>query len=232
MKRFMLILVAGLAISLSSEAQNNQGKSDDASRIALAPVVDDINMPVNAKNMLISKIRQICVLNGLASEGENPMFSIRSTIDVLSKDLTATAPSMHSLSLTINMYVVDNTSGNVFSQTSVDVKGVGQNESKAYANAIKNLDPKKGQFKTFVVQGQNKILEFYNSQCDFVISRAQSLKAQGRDADASALLYSVPTVCKECYDKCMQFAGSADAGNPVEVESDTVAEPTDQVGGD
>lgn len=227
MKRFMLILVAGLAISLSSEAQNNQGKSDDASRIALAPVVDDINMPVNAKNMLISKIRQICVLNGLASEGENPIFSIKTNIDVLSKDLTATAPPMHSLSLTINMYVVDNTNGNVFSQTSVDVKGVGQNESKAYANAIKNLDPKKGQFKTFIVQGQDKILEFYNSQCDFVISRAQSLKAQGRCDEASALLYSVPTVCKECYDNCMQLAGTSDVANTVEVESDTVIDPTE-----
>lgn len=230
MKRLLLVFVLGLALSLPSEAQNNQGKAGDASRIALAPVVDDLNIPTNAKGMLESKMRQMCVLNGLSGEGENPLFSIKATIDVLSKELTATAPVMHSLVLTINMFVVDNSTGNVFSQTSIDVKGAGQNESKAYASAIKNLDPKKGQFKTFITQGQAKIIEFYNSQCDFVISRAQALKEQGRDGDASALLYSVPTVCKECYDQCMQLAGTMNAVNVADVpqsETEEVAENTE-----
>ena len=203
----------GVAFAFAAQAQNNMGKSDDFARIALAPVIDDNAIPSNAKTMLENKIRQICTLNGLAGEGSNPMFSIRATVDVLSKELTPTAPPMHSLNLTVNMFIVDNASGNVFSQTSVDVKGAGQNESKAYAQAIKGLDPKRGQFKAFVEQGKNKIIEFYNSQCDMVLSRANALKAQGRDGDASVLLYSVPEVCKECYDRCMELAGQTQATN-------------------
>ena len=202
-----------MAMTFAAQAQNNMGKSDDFARIALAPMIDDNAIPSNAKTMLENKIRQICTLNGLAGEGSNPMFSIRATVDVLSKELTPTAPPMHSLNLTVNLFIVDNTTGNVFSQTSVDVKGAGQNESKAYAQAIKGLDPKRGQFKAFVEQGKNKIIEFYNSQCDMVLSRANALKAQGRDGDASALLYSVPEVCKECYDRCMELAGQTQASN-------------------
>ena len=213
MKRLLLMIGVGLATVFAAEAQNNMGKSDDAARIALAPVIDDNAMPASAKSMLESKIRKICTLNGLAGEGSNPMFSIRATVDVLSKDLTATAPPMHALSLTVNMFIVDNATGNVFSQTSVDVKGAGQNESKAYSQAIKSLDPKRGQFKAFVEQGKNKIIEYYNSQCDMIISRANALKAQGRDGDASALLYSVPEVCNECYDRCMELAGGLQAAN-------------------
>lgn len=233
MKRLLLMIGVGLATVFAAEAQNNMGKSDDAARIALAPVIDDNAMPASAKGMLESKIRKICTLNGLAGEGSNPMFSIRATVDVLSKDLTATAPPMHALSLTVNMFIVDNATGNVFSQTSVDVKGAGQNESKAYAQAIKSLDPKRGQFKAFVEQGKNKIIEYYNSQCDMIISRANALKAQGRDGDASALLYSVPEVCKECYDRCMEIAGQTAATNQVEMEAgDSVAAKSEVVEGE
>lgn len=233
MKKLLLMIGVGLATVFAAEAQNNMGKSDDAARIALAPVIDDNTMPASAKSMLEGKIRKICTLNGLSGEGSNPMFSIRATVDVLSKDLTATASPMHALSLTVNMFVVDNTTGNVFSQTSVDVKGAGQNESKAYAQAIKSLDPKRGQFKAFVEQGKNKIIEYYNSQCDMIISRANALKAQGRDGDASALLYSVPEVCKECYDRCMEIAGQTAATNQVETESsDSVAAENEVIGGE
>ncbi len=226
MKRLLLIITIGVAFTFASRAQNNMGKADDFARIALAPVVDDNTMPANAKTMLESKIRKICTLNGLAGEGSNPMFSIRATVDVLSKELTATAPPMHALNLTVNMFIVDNATGNVYSQTSVDVKGAGQNESKAYAQAMKNLDPKRGQFKAFVEQGKNRIIEFYNSQCDMVISRANALMAQGRDGDASALLYSVPEVCKECYDRCMELAGQAKATNQM---ADVAATGSDSI---
>ena len=227
MKRLLLMIGVGVASVFAAQAQNNMGKADDFARIALAPVIDDNTIPANARTMLENKIRQICTLNGLAGEGSNPMFSIRATVDVLSKELTPTAPPMHALNLTVNMFIVDNSTGNVFSQTSIDVKGAGQNESKAYAQAIKGLDPKRGQFKAFVEQGKNKIIEFYNSQCDMVLSRANALKEQGRDGDASALLYSVPEVCKECYDRCMELAGQTQAANQT-----TAAASTDSTSGD
>ena len=204
-----IFLMMGFAMLASAAfAQNDNGKADDMERLAIAPVVDAQDAPMASKDMLASKMRQICTLNGLAGEGSNPLFSMKATIDVLSKELTATAPPMHALTLTVNLFIVDNETGNVFSQTSVDVKGVGQNETKAYIAAMRNIDPKRGQFKAFVDQGKNKIIEFYNSQCDFVISKANALKAQGRNQEASQVLYSVPKVCKDCYDQCMQMAGN------------------------
>ncbi|MBR5168842.1 MAG: hypothetical protein IKW86_12355 [Salinivirgaceae bacterium] len=206
-KRLLLMGFAALLTS-AAFAQNNNGKADDMERIAITPVVDAQDAPMASKDMLASKMRQICTLNGLAGEGSNPLFSMKATIDVLSKELTATAPPMHALTMSVNLFIVDNETGNVYSQTSVEVKGVGQNETKAYIAAMRNIDPKRGQFKAFVDQGKNKIIEFYNSQCDFVISKANALKAQGRTQEASQVLYSVPKVCKDCYDQCMQMAGN------------------------
>ncbi len=143
-KRYLLLSIGMLFVSIGF-AQNNNDKADDMERISLTPIVDDPNAPAAAKDMLTNKMRQLCTLNGLAGDGNNPLFSMKATIDEVSKELTATAPPMHALTLTINMFIVDNETGNVYSQTSIDVKGVGQNETKAYNNAIRSVDPKKGQ---------------------------------------------------------------------------------------
>lgn len=207
MKRILQIIALCAALTNVAWSQNSLGKSDDASRIALAAVIENSNMPMAAQTELNNRILKICTLNGLASDNPNPMFSIRASVDVAGKELTPSAPPMHSLEITVNLFVVDNATGNIFSQTSIDLKGAGQNETKAFIAAIGKLDPKKGQFKTFVEQGKNKILEFYNSQCDLVISRAQALRNEGKNDEANNLLLSVPPVCKECYDQCMQMAG-------------------------
>jgi len=160
----------------------------------------------------------------MSGESENPFFVMDATVDILSKELTPTAPPMHSLNLQINFSIADNLTGNVYAQTSIEIKGVGQNETKAYIQAIKNIDAKKGQYKAFVEQGKTKILEFYNSQCDFVISKATALQKQGNNSDASKVLKSVPPVCKECYDKCMTILATI----PHEEEQQATQQPVAQ----
>lgn len=226
MMKKLLFICVGLAFMINVQAQNSQGKSDDAARLSIGVDVDADDIPLGAQAELRSRIIKICVLNGVGTENANPMFSIKATVDLIGKELTPTAPPMHSISLTVNMYLIDNATGNIFSQASVDLKGAGQNESKAHNAAIKSLNPKKGQFKTFVEQGKAKILEFYNSQCDLVIARAQALQSQGMDDEANAILMSVPDVCKDCYEKCMQLAN----GRSSEIKKVNVNVPVSENG--
>jgi hypothetical protein len=222
-----LIIVGVLTGTNLLYAQNNEGKADDGSRIAITPKVSDQEIPQGAKEMLINKMKQLCTLNGLAGDSENPFFVMDANVVVLSKELTPTAPPQHALNLQVNFTIADNLTGNVYSQTSVEVKGVGQNETKAYIQAIKNVDVKKGQYKAFVDKGKTKILEFYNSQCDMIIAKGQALNKQGNAAEALKVLYSVPPVCKECYDKCMEIA-SGITPPPTDLPEEKQSE--DQVG--
>ncbi|MGD9992165.1 MAG: hypothetical protein AB7S69_02600 [Salinivirgaceae bacterium] len=214
MKKILLSigLVAFIVVQLS--AQNNMGKADDSERIAITPQVSDQQIPQGAKNMLINKMKQICAKNGLAGDQGNPFFVMDATVDILSKELTPTAPPMHALNMSINFFIKDAT-GNVYSQTSFNAKGVGQNETKAYMEGIKRVNVNSGQFKAMVDQGKEKIMEFYNSQCDFIISKATALHKQGNDREAIKVLKSVPPISKECYDKCMEILSTIeDPGDP------------------
>ncbi|HPI45468.1 MAG TPA: hypothetical protein PLH91_09565, partial [Tenuifilaceae bacterium] len=152
------------------------------------------------------KMEQIAVQNGLGAAASNPRFCIVPAVNVLSKEITPTAPPMQALNLDVTFYIVDAASQTIFSQTNIQVKGVGQTEDKAYMQALKNLNVKAGQFKGFVESGKEKILEYYNSQCDVVLKGAQALAGQKKYEESLFTLLSVPDVCRECFDKSMDLS--------------------------
>lgn len=207
MKKIILSLIV-LALGVNLNAQNSQGKTDDLGRIALAAIVPDqaTDIPSAAHQVLANKMQQIAVQNGLGASAANPRFCIVPLVNVLSKEITPTAPPMQALSLDITFYIVDAASQVIFSQTSVQVKGVGQTEDKAFMQALKNVNVKAGQFKGFVEKGKEKIVEYYNSQCDVVLKGAQALAGQKKYEESLFTLLSVPDVCRECFDKSMDLS--------------------------
>lgn len=207
MKKVFISLSLLIAISFYGYAQSSLGKTDDLGRIAIAAIVPDAaGIPSNAQTMLTNKLQQVTTQNGLGASPYNARFAIVPMVSVVSKEITPTAPPMHALNLEITLYIVDAQSQNIFSQTSIPLKGVGKTEDAAYTQAIKNINPKAGQFRGFVESGKEKIVEFYNSQCDVVIKGSQALAGQKKYEEALFLLLSVPDVSRECFDKCMDIS--------------------------
>ncbi|WP_316785884.1 hypothetical protein [Pedobacter frigiditerrae] len=202
MKKLLFFLVA-LSPVFGASAQNSQGKVDDFGRITLAAYVPEQidDMPVSARSILSNKLSQIVTESGLGGSAMNERFIITANVSVMSKNITPTAPAMHALSLDITLYIGDGIDGTKFSSTSVSVKGVGENETKAYISAIKGISANNNAIKTFIESGKAKILKYYNTKCDFIISDAQSLASQGRYEEAFYKLSGIPEISKDCYNK-------------------------------
>jgi len=190
-------------------AQNNQGKADDAGRIALAAVVSNQieGLTPSAQSNIKNKLNQIATKSGMGGSSLNNRFIITTNVVVLTKDITPTAPPMHAYTLEITLYIGDGIEGTLFSSTSVTLKGVGETETKAYMSALKNLKVNDPRFSNFIEEGKNKIIEYYNSQCDFILKEADMLVSQNEFDAAIAKLVSIPEVCKECFDKAMDKVG-------------------------
>ena len=207
MKKILLSLL--MIIGYNAYSQNALGKSDDAARITLAAYVPQQidKMPDAARSILANKLNQIVTQNGMGGAANNERFIITANVNVISKDLTATAPPMTALVLEVTLYIGDGFVGTKFSSTSINVKGVGESETKAYISALKGISPTNSNIQSFVGNGKSKIIEYYNSKCDFIIKEAQTLVSQNNFEEAIFKLTSVPEVCKECYDKCMDAVG-------------------------
>lgn len=186
-------------------AQNNQGKADDASRIALTSIVSpDIQDMSNAsRSFLVNKLNRIASRYGMGSSAMNDRFIITANVEVLTKDITPTAPPMHAYTLEVSLYIGDGIDGKLFASTSKTVKGVGTTRTKAYKAALKNIKSSDPRYKAFLEEGKNKIMQYYNSQCDFIIKEAQMLASRKEYDAAIYKLVSIPKVCKESYVKAM-----------------------------
>lgn len=203
MKRilFFILLVPSLIF-----AQNNLGKTDDIGRInisAYVPAQEGLT-PEATKN-LENKLSQLAVKNGMAGSFGS-RFIISAKVTTLSKDITPTAPPMHAYTLEFTLYIGDGFEGTLFSSYSFTTKGVGETETKAYMNALKSFNASNPKYQAFIEEGKTKIIEYYNSKCDFILKGAQAMASQDQFDDAIRTLVTVPDICKECYDKSMDTA--------------------------
>ncbi len=205
MKKYLILTVVTLWSLLTVQAQNNLGKTDDLGRISLTPVVPEQmdGMPDNARSALENKLQQIATNNGLGGFDFQGRFILTSKIVLNTKDILPGPPPMHAYTMDVTFYIADAVMKTVFSTTNLTAKGVGTNENKAYINGISNINVNAPQFKNFIEKGKQKIVEYYNSKCDFIIKEALTMAATDRYQEAIFNLMSIPDVAKDCYHDAM-----------------------------
>ena len=205
MKNKLITLISVLLLSIPSFAQNDLGTIDDYGRITLTPIAPNnvADMPESAKKLLLSRLQQVASKNGLGGVAIQPQFIITATVDVVSKDITSTAPPMVAMNMEITMYIIDYVNKTTFASVTISAKGAGKTDTKAYIQGIKRINPKSSKVRSFVKKGKNKIIEYYNTQCDVIIKEAQTLENQDKYEEAIHKLITVPEVCQECYFKAM-----------------------------
>ena len=200
-----IIYIFCFVMGVSAYAQNNLGKADDAARITLAAVVSDEIDGLNPSEQqyLKNKLNQITAKNGMGGSATNERFIFTSNVQIVTMDITPTAPPMHAYTLEVSFFVGDGIDGKLFASTSKTLKGVGETQTKAYKAALKNIKSTDVIFKSLMEEGKNKIIEYYNAQCDFILKEAETLASQNEFEASIYKLSDVPEVCKDCYVKAM-----------------------------
>jgi hypothetical protein len=202
MKKLLFTILIALHIT-NSNAQEVI-KLDDFGRIALNTYVsNDLKIPLEAKNQLEIKLKQIASKYGMAGTAANPRFILTASVSITSKDIVAGPPQMIAQNMDITLFVGDAIENKVYANITITSKGVGTNENKAFIDAIKQINIQSKDLKAFLEEAKTKIVSYYATQCDFIISKAEALKGQESYNEALYNLALVPDICKDCYFKCL-----------------------------
>jgi len=205
MKKIIIGLIAVVFITQVKA----QVKLDEFGRIVLNTYLpDNIAIPSEAKNLLLTKLNQITSNNGMGGSQANPRFIITANVNVGTKDIIAGPPQMIAQNIDITLFVGDAVTNTIFSNTTLSLKGVGTNENKAFLEALKAINPKNKEVLAFLEEGKTKIINYYSTNCDFIIKEAQTLVKQEKYDEAIYQLSLVPDVCQACYFKCLDTLGS------------------------
>ena len=197
-------IIAILILTFAAITSNAQVKLDDFGRIVLNTYLpDNIAIPTEAKNLLLTKLNQITSNNGMGGSQSNPRFIITANVNVGTKDIIAGPPQMIAQNLDVTLFIGDAITNTIFTNTTLSLKGVGTNENKAFIEALKTINPKNKEVLAFLEEGKTKIINYYSTNCDFIIKDAQTLVKQEKYDEAICQLSLVPDVCKDCYFKCL-----------------------------
>ena len=75
----------------------------------------------------------------------------------LSKEMTATTPAMHAMTLSVNFFLIDDITGDVLATNTVEVKGAGKTPEKAMISALKTIKPNDPGFKRMLDRAAKKL---------------------------------------------------------------------------
>ena len=210
MKTKLITTLTLISIFSFCRGQNSSGKSDDEARIVLNTFIPEnvLENTPNARKLFVTKLGQITSRNGLGGNesNSNNRFIISGDLNVLTKDVLPTAPPKYAVTIETNIAVGDGIDGVSFASDFIEFKGVGVSEDKAFLSAIRKINPRHKQIQNLLKNGKQKIMEYYNSQCDFIQKEA-STQSDSRNFDEAVFILSqVPKITKDCYDSSMDLA--------------------------
>ena len=198
MKRIKLLLLILFVISASLCA--------DAQTIrVLTPSTENISN--EAATLLYNRLNQAVSLNGLASTDNSNKFLLVPSVVVTSIEPTATAPVNYVAEIEVTLFLVDNSKKLLMAQETLVKKGVGENETKAVLEAIKSIKGRDSKLKKFITIGKNRIIEYYNTECETVVKTINTYIECGMIDKALDELNAIPQIDGNtgCYDNTLNI---------------------------
>ncbi|MDR1610164.1 MAG: hypothetical protein LBS08_01470 [Candidatus Symbiothrix sp.] len=184
-----------------------QSPQNGSEQIALSIwIPDNTGLTADAQRMLQNKVSQIASKQGIAADPGYSRFVFTANVVIVEKYITPTAPPKQAYKIDVTFYIGDGIEGKAFSSCNTAITGIGDNETKAFMDALKNIRVLNPDYKKFIELGKAKIIAYYNEKCDAIIRESQTLSAAQQYDEAIYKLMSVPEECKECRMKVMDAA--------------------------
>lgn len=196
MKKIMLSLLC-LCYVIASSAQEKT-----ISIYVYVPEQSE-NIPQNCMEYLANSLTTSVTTDGLAAQNEYlTQFLLMPKVGIVTKSVLATTQQQVVLTLDVNLQVVDNISGTVYASTTINVKGVGTNEIKAYNAAFRSVNKSNAKIKGLVSTAKEKIIAYYDAEAENLIKKALLLAEKRNYEEAFYMLSMIPSQCSK-YDEAI-----------------------------
>lgn len=195
MKKIIFVFLAILLLSLTSGAQN----CNVPVRIYLSE--DFSGVPVSCLNYLDKSLERIATQNGVVTDLVSTPFVVTVHVDVLDKHFLAGPPAKHVYKLGVTLFLADTFRKQKYASHYFELDAVGNNETKAYMSAFRNIAPKNGQMASFFENGKKKMIAYFDSQYPNIIKEAKRQADMQQYESAIAMLMAVPS-CSKGVDEC------------------------------
>ena len=166
---------------------------------------DAEHLTEQTKQQIVNKLKQMLTRNGVAGDMYYSQFVMVPHVSEIDKHILAGPPTKVALNLNVSLEIRELNEGVVLSAYSKDVNGVGNNEAKAYAQAVRQIGTGIDDAKRFIDNARSKIVSYYDRNSNNIMKKAQLLAATQQYDEALYHLMAVPECCNS-YDQVARTA--------------------------
>jgi tetratricopeptide (TPR) repeat protein len=198
-------LILMLAWLFGFSAMQAQGV-EDVGKITLSVVMPENVDGLTASQLskLESKITQITTKAGLSASGYNQTFVIYPKFAIYESEVVEGGmQNITVVKVELSLYIKQVSNNLLFSSIAKSLKGSGKTKEIAITNAISQIPVTDAAFASFITEGKQKIVKYYESNCDDIAKKADAYIKMKQYDQALGLLMSVPEEITNCYDKIL-----------------------------
>ncbi|MEI3462128.1 MAG: hypothetical protein V8Q70_08700 [Bacteroides eggerthii] len=157
---------------------------------------DEITLQVS--ELAETKMIQIACQNGISGLGTTPVFVLAMTMTPSSKGITSTIPEKKTGTYTINVYVGNVMTKDIYASMSSQIMGVGDTFEQAAISAVSSIE-NTSDFQDMLKKASARIIQWYDTNVETFKMQVEKYVALGEYAQAHALLSSVPESATRCF---------------------------------
>ena len=200
MKKIKYLLILSFYFSFS---QNNIESLNNIERISF--FVDVINNDFNesSKKFILNKFHRV-ILNQNFGDTFEERFGLIINPIIKTEEYTNTVPSKYYIDLSLNVYAIDYIEKKQLGLFSIDnLKGISSNKERSIISALREFK-KTVELDEFIIDVKNKVINYYNTQCEFIIEESINLSKMNQFDQSLDLLSRIPKVSKNCYQEAQK----------------------------
>lgn len=177
---------------------HSQTVSDIGKIVLSVGSVENVELSLSSEERLKNKLIQIVNNSGMTSF-DYSNFYITPKISINTEVVEGGMQNITVAWLDVNLIIHQPDTGLVFSTYSTSLKGGGTSKEKAINDVFNKIKVNSKEFKDFIHQGKEKIVSYYQSKCNSIITSADNYAKKGEHEYAIATLMSIPEEVGSCY---------------------------------
>lgn len=194
----VLFLVSNIVVSQNTDA--------DLNSISLSVILPDNSEYLSQRTLskIETKIQHIVTRNGISGSGYSNEFLIYPKFELFDESTVTGMRNLISLEVEFSLFIQQYSNRKVYASYSKSLKGSGTTKQKALNNAISKITALDPELKDFIETGKEKILFFYENNCEQLTKDADAHIQMKQYNRAIAVLATIPREAKKCYASVQQ----------------------------
>jgi hypothetical protein len=148
--------------------------------------------------LIENKINSIVSKFGISGNFGNPAFVIIPAINITSKNITSTAPTIFANKYNVTFYTANILDGTIFSSATFSFNGVGGSPLKAFINGLESAKFNEQEFIKMLTDGKEKAMKYFEANCSNILQEAKTEAVQKNLEQAILILKTIPKEV-DCY---------------------------------